>query len=157
MAEPPRRPSSADRDGPPKGLLIGGALAAVVLVVVLLSNLGSEESPGEVTETIDNSTPPVVLVPEEFGDQITVEGTPIGLAIHDNVVTVANRVGASLVDVDKMSRTADPPIQLTGQAEAVAVVDHFVYVLPLEAAVAKVTWRRESRSARSRSAPSRAG
>lgn len=39
-------------DGPPRGILIAGSLAALVVVVALLLLLGSEEGAVDVTETV---------------------------------------------------------------------------------------------------------
>jgi len=140
LAEPPRRPASPGRDGPPKGLLIGGALAATVLVVVLLSSLGSGESPGgDVTETVDNSEPEAVAIPARFERPIRVPGFPVGLSIQNNEVTTADRNGRSVTAIDKKDRQVVRTTQLPGQAEDIEAIGNFAWVtMPKEDKVAKV-------------------
>jgi streptogramin lyase len=73
-------------------------------------------------------------------DPISVDGFPVGLAIHDHDVSMATRLGERLVTIDKATREEVSSVSLGGQGEDVVTTGRFAWVtLPQEDLVAKVS------------------
>jgi hypothetical protein len=144
--EPPRQ-AEGGGGGPGRGAVIAGlgALAALVVATVLILGGGDDEPTDESSGSTQQAAnggggggaPPDPVV---FEDPIEVAGTPIGLTIHDNQVTVASRNGESLTTIDKMSREpVGEAVALPGQAEDVVTMGGSAWVtLPQDDTVAQV-------------------
>ena len=151
-ARPPEPPPTHDADrgrdddrmSPAVRWAIGlGLLAAVAAVLVL--SLGGEdfqEAP-DVTETSTARSEDggAAGEPTVYEDPIPLDGTPIGLNIHDRQVSVATRTGEELVTISKDSREpVGEAVPVGGQGEDVVTMGDFAWVtLPQDDAVAKVS------------------
>ena len=130
-ATPAQAQRSPDEPPAPRGrrrfgvlLLVTAAVVAVIVAAVLL--LGGDDG---------SSSGPTV-----DGDPIPVKGFPLGLAIHDNLVSVVTRNGGELVSFKKETRKqVGDTIDLGGSGEDVAIAAGSAWVtLPGDGAVARI-------------------
>lgn len=106
---------------------VGGVFAIVIAAVLALSGGGGDGGGGSAAVPSDGggsgtATTATTGVPFLDPLQVKVPGFPVGLAIHDHVISIATREGQRMYTVDKVTRKQSAlPLDLPGQAEDVAV------------------------------------
>ncbi|MFN8150625.1 MAG: protein kinase [Solirubrobacterales bacterium] len=121
---PDSRPTPTSRRRFGMLMLVAAAVVAVIVAAVLLLGGGDGGSSG----------------PAVDDEPIAVDGFPLGLAIHDNLVSVVTRNGGELVSFEKETRKpVGEPIDLGGSGEDVAIAAGSAWVtLPDDDAVARI-------------------
>lgn len=129
---PPRRAGDA---GPPPRARAAGRRRLAVLVVLAVAAVAVAAALLLGGGGGDGSSGPAIGAPP-----IEVKGFPVGLAVHDNVVSVVSREDGTLTTIQKESREqVGDPIALGGKGEDVAIAAGSAWVTLFEQnAVARI-------------------
>ena len=141
MPDPSR--GATGRDAPSQRAALAGIGALVAIAIVAVLALGEGEDPPPDVGTIEraDADDPSVGEPRVYLGAIPIQGTPVGLDVHDHEVSVATRLGGELVTIDEGDRKrSGAAVELEGEGEDVVTKGGFAWVtLPNDDLVAKVS------------------